>query len=205
MFASLSWDSKWSQVLGKWTRLRGWPFIGKTLLQTMIYNWLRRYYQWVNLVMFLQAACFYLPRCIYYAFVFLLILAISLFKFVSISSIFSLHTSLFSDYGLFISISKRFLWRRFENGILGHLQQELNNPLQLQVADKVYCPFSTLTWQPNIGIRNAKMSSFEKWFTTWASQRWITDDGKSKHLKGRSGPVLVTFFTEFLNRLLRTI
>jgi len=46
-----------------------------------------RYYQWVNLVMFLQAACFYLPR---------------------------------------------FLWRRFENGILGHLQQELNNPLQLQ-------------------------------------------------------------------------
>ena len=101
-------------------------------------NWLRRYYQWVNLVMFLQAACFYLPRCIYYAFVFLLILAISLFKFVSISSIFSLHTSLFSDYGLFISISKRFLWRRFENGILGHLQQELNNPLQLQVSNNVW-------------------------------------------------------------------
>ena len=98
-----------------------------------------------------------------------------MFKFVLLSSILSLHTSLFSDYGLFISISKRFLWRRFENGILGHLQQELNNPLQLQVADKVYCPFSTLTWQPNIGIRNAKMSSFEKWFTTSASQRWITD------------------------------
>ena len=77
MFASLSWDSKWSQVLGKWTRLRGWPFIGKTLLQTMNSNWLRRYYQWVNLVMFLQAACFYLPRCIYYAFVFLLKFAIS--------------------------------------------------------------------------------------------------------------------------------
>ena len=36
---------------------------------------------------------------------------------------------------MIVSLSYRFLWRRFENGILGHLQQELNNPLQLQVSN----------------------------------------------------------------------
>ena len=75
-------------------------FTGVQITLTFQYL-LFRYYQWVNLVLLLQACCFYLPRLVARA----------------------------TDGTDIVFL--RYMWRGFENSTLKHLQQELYNPVQV--------------------------------------------------------------------------
>ena len=77
-------------------------------LLTTLFIWLLRYYQWVNLVMFLQAACFYLPRYTMF---------IPMFE----SQSFGENLAFLLIIAL---LTKSFLLKR--NGFFSHLHQESN-------------------------------------------------------------------------------